>query len=280
MKKLFTLLIVGILFPSISWASFYHFSRYAIQTSPDDKNYLSQSSKEPASGVVISGAVDSDLSTNYFGALDFVIENKSDQWMVLKDVKVSFLTPEQNKNIGIIAGSYFNAWSQGTTNLQEYNRKKAAIFGAILGSALMVKGGTQTERGTGAIVSSLSIAELASAKNYKEVVASLPPDHLLSSDILIPPGLFIKRWLVLNSTKHKETGFVTTIVIDFTDGNGKPNRYFLPIRTGAAISNGLGNNSNSLAPDNMKLEKPASGGWQTDFVIGNDGKLIFDTSAQ
>jgi len=86
MKKFKNLILLAALLSPISaLASFYHYGHYALQTSPDDKTFLSQSVSEPKSGLVISGAIDSVQSTNYFGAFDFVLENKTDQWMVLRD---------------------------------------------------------------------------------------------------------------------------------------------------------------------------------------------------
>jgi hypothetical protein len=279
MKNLIVFLFLAVLInPSYSWASFYHFDHYALQIAPDNKSFSSEGKKEPKSGLVISGAVDSDLSTNYFGVIDFVFENKNtDQWMVIKDIKISFLTPEQNQNISIPLGARFSAWSQGITNLNEYNKKKAAIIGFVLGGALMANAGSQSNRNIGAVAATISVAELASGKNYKEMATYLPPDHLLSGDLLIPPGLFIKRWLVLNSTKHKETGFVETLVIDFLDGRGNQQRYYLKLRDGmASFNHDFNSSSNSISGESNSLEKPVSGGWQTDFSIGKDGKSIFD----
>ena len=79
----------------------------------------------------------------------------------------------------------------------------------------------------------------------------------------------------MNSTKHKETGFVQTMVIDFKDINGNPMKYFLPIRDdGEAISYNFSTTSatsRNFGADN----KPYSGGWQIDFSYGSDGKIKF-----
>jgi len=251
MKSLSVLIFcVGLTFSSVSSASFYHYGRYAVQTSPDDKTFLSKISKEPDSGLVISGALDPDRSSTYFGAFDFVIENKSDQWIVLREVRISFLTPEQNQNISIPVGAQFYSWYQAMRNLQTYNQKKAAVIGGVLGATLMVSGENQSQQNFGAITTGLSIAALATAKNYSEILVGLPTDHLLYGDMLVPPGLFLKRGLIVNSTKHKETGYVHTLVLEFKDDSGTPQKYYLQFRERVGT---------------------VSGGWQADYKIGDGG---------
>lgn len=255
MKKLtYIFLLAGLFNPISSWASFYHYGHYALQIPPEDKAFLNQSSIEPKSGLAISGAIDSLQSTNYFGAFDFVLENKSDQWIVLKDIKVSFLTPEQNQNISIPTGAQFSAWSEGMQNSQNYNQKKAALVGIFIGGAMMANGQSQEERNVGAVATGVSIAALASANSSRAMLGALPTGHLLGGDIAIPPGLFLKRWLVVNSSKHKETGYVHTIVIEFKDANSNPQKYYLPFR------DRVGTNI---------------GGWQTDFKVGDGYKMKF-----
>jgi hypothetical protein len=213
-----------------AWASFYHYEHYALTTLPSDKNFASLNLDEPSSGLVISGAVDSDRSTNYFGAMNFVFENKSDRWIILKDVKISFPTLEQNENISIPIGDQFSAWAQGMQNLDDYNNKKALVLSSILGAVLAVKGDAPVAKSVGAFTTGYSLVSLAQAKNYNEILSELPPYHLLKGDIAIPPGLFMKRWILFNSKKHKSTGLVHTLILDFKDQDGQPQKYFLQFR--------------------------------------------------
>jgi len=139
-------------------------------------------------------------------------------------------------------------------NIHNYNQKKAALMGIFVGGVMMTNGQSQQEREIGAVTTGISIAALATAKDYNEMFRGLPAGHLLGGDIAVPPNLFLKRWLIVNSTKHKETGYVHTIVIEFKDMNNNPQKYYLPFRdrVGANV-----------------------GGWQTDFKIGDGYKMKF-----
>jgi hypothetical protein len=223
-------LLLVLLLPLDTWASFYHYNRYALQTSPEQGKSFANT-KEPKSGLVISGALDSDKTSNYFGAFDLVFENKSDRWMVLRDIRISFLTPEQSQNVSIPVGAQYAAWAQGMQNLADYNAKKGALLGGLLaGAVIMGSSNNSDAKALGALTMGLSVAAAASKTNYNEIFVGLPPFHLLNGDIVIPPGMFMKRWLLLNSTNHEATGYISTIIFDFKDQDGNAQKYYLQFR--------------------------------------------------
>jgi len=231
-------LFFGLFSSSSSWASFFHYNRYALDIAPDDKEFSSQSQKEPKKGLVISGALDTEKTTNYFGAFDFVFENKSDEWMIIRDLRISFPSNAQNQFVSIPVGMQFSSWTQGMQNADDYNLKKVAVITSIIGGAAMVASDNKRDQKLGAFTTGVSLLSLSTMKDYNEIYADLPPYHLLRGDIVIPPGLFMKRWLLLNSTKHKETGYIHTMVFDFKDQNGNPKRYYLQFRASSGQTTG------------------------------------------
>ncbi|MCD6025221.1 MAG: hypothetical protein K0Q91_2137, partial [Fibrobacteria bacterium] len=56
------------------------------------------------SSVVVSGEINADLSSEYFGYFDITLENKSDRWLTLSKIKVSF-PDSQSANIRFVTGN-------------------------------------------------------------------------------------------------------------------------------------------------------------------------------
>ena len=231
MKQIYTAIFIVLLaISSNASASFYHYRRYALSIEPTDPTFEKQYLQEPKKGLVISCELDTDKSSNYFGAFNFVFENKSDKWMVLKDIRISFLSEVQNRNVGIPVGVQYSAWVQGRQNLEDYNNKKAAFLTALVGGLAAATSNDDLTQKSGVALTVVTLAAMANATNYNEIVAGLPPYHLLRGDIVIPPGMFMKRWVLLNSTNHKESGYIHTMALQFKDQSGTPQKLYMKFR--------------------------------------------------
>lgn len=212
-------------------ASMYHYSWYAIDAAPNSSSFISKAQKEPQGPLVISAGMNSSYSTKYFGFIEFVIENKSDSWILIKDLKISFLQPAQNKSVNITTANRLNSWLESNQARQEYIEKRNWwIFGVSISpdglSALSnSKNSSELEQATYSVDQ-----QLERTFGVEEFRKGLPSSHLLKGDLAIPPGLFKKRWLLLYSKDNVEIGFIDTLEISFADINGNKRMLFQKFR--------------------------------------------------
>jgi hypothetical protein len=52
----------------------------------------------------------------------------------------------------------------------------------------------------------------------------------LSANFAIPPGLFVKKWIVLNSKNHKKTKFIDKVYLRCITEEGKSEKFKLVFR--------------------------------------------------
>jgi len=235
--RVFFILLIGLTLPLTSALAGFHDKYFAHELDPAGLEFAKASSKEPEAGkLIISGQLDHDLSSTYFGVVNVVLENRSDQWIQVKDLSLSFPQAAQNKNISVVGGNMFKAWSVADQHRRDYNSKRNTLIAGLIGGALAASSkDDQKLRNLGAGLALGAVAVSATkGKNFKKLKATLPSTHLLSGDIVVPPGLFIKKWIVFNSKDHKKMGYVDVMSLNFKEGKKKVTTHLRLRKSGGA----------------------------------------------
>jgi hypothetical protein len=163
------------------------------------------------SGLRISGRQVTALSSRYFGAIEVTFENLSPAWVRIQQASIDFGTPARNAEVAITAGEDLQRWQEGTQRrnaIRDANRETALdllLFGAAVATAAAGRspvGAGAALVGAGA-AGTLAADQLAERNAAAETVALYPATHLLSLPFSVPPGLAIKRWIVLNTGATK-----------------------------------------------------------------------------
>jgi hypothetical protein len=210
------------------------------------------------SGIEITVKENLSMATNYFTVLDFVFDNTTQDWIRIKQVKAFFNDENKDKNISFTSGRDLAIWVQATQKMKEIEAQKAKIFLGIIGvlgagiagfsSGTNIKTlGTMTTVGA---ISSLSIMEFNKRYNEVEKAKIFPENHIFASEFIIPPGIYIKRFLVLNSRNHKETGFVRKIFLEILVEDQKAELIELSFRR-----------------SKPKYKKDTFSKWQSDLIV-------------
>jgi hypothetical protein len=165
---------------------------------------LSRAADEP----LISAGELTDLSSPYFGALEITFENESSEWIRITGVELDFGSPELNQAVFVPAGQDLQSWQDATSTrnaIAQTNRETAlgliALGAAVLG-AVSDRGSAGEVLGGLALLGSvtvLTVGEYAKGVKDSERVKLFPSTHLFGGPFGVPPGLFIKRWVVLNT---------------------------------------------------------------------------------
>jgi hypothetical protein len=176
------------------------------------------------SGLLISSRQVSDLSSRYFGAVEVTFENRSSEWVRIQQVALEFGSPERNAAVAITAGEDLQRWQEGTqrrNDIRDANRATATellLFGAVVATAA---GGRSPVGAAGALVgagtaAAMTASEMEGRASAAETVSLYPAHHLLTLPFSVPPGLAIKRWVVLNTPARRALGCISHADLMYT----------------------------------------------------------------
>jgi hypothetical protein len=188
--------------------------------------------------VVVSATLNSDLSSEYFGYFDVTLENKSDKWLTISKVRVTFQDSFQNENIRFVTGPQFGLWQSAMKKIiaiDQQNKETALATVAALGYGLAALSGNKTLQAVGTTatvgaVGAYGISQYNRRIDSLENTKMFPENHLLGDSIRIPPGLFVDRWLLVNSRSHDQMAYVTTLNIEMESTDGALRKLVLTFR--------------------------------------------------
>lgn len=190
-------------------------------------------------GLVISGEEAANISTDYFGVLKFTFRNTTDEWVRIKRVKIYFDNEEIDKNVYIPVGEELFVWQDAVSKKIAIDNRNSGNFwaavGIISGITAIASDDEATSNVAGAAFGSsiigATVSDYKTAKKYENMAATIyPKEHLLSGKILVPPGLFVNRFIVLNSKNNSKIGYLSSINIEYETDKGVVDKVKLQFR--------------------------------------------------
>ncbi len=173
-------------------------------------------------GLKISAEEDESFASEYFGVINFSFVNNSQDWITIKNIKLDFGNDTINSNINIISGNDILAWKESTmlrNKIDEHNQNvflgSLALSGALLSTSNNSDVKTAGNTMLLGSITSLSVKEIAEGADRIQYSTIFPANHLLNSNFTIPPGLFVKKWIVINTKNHNQTGIITKFDIEY-----------------------------------------------------------------
>jgi hypothetical protein len=192
-------------------------------------------------GLVVSGEELTDFSSQYFGAVELTFENRTDRWVRIQRVALDFGGKARNDLVYLPWGNDLLRWHEAASQklaIDSYNRQVFLGTLALVGAVTEVAGAVARSPGAvraGAAVSlgattALAADEVVSGARAVERGPLAPEDHLFAGGFAVPPGLFTKRWVLLNTTDHQRVGFIRTMDIEYQSEAGINERVRLLFR--------------------------------------------------
>lgn len=219
----------------ISGCASVHSGYYAKQIDQTGKEVKGKQTKL---GLIVSGIENVNLSSTYFGVIDFTFENKSQEWIRIKSIKIDFGDDKINQNVKFTSGNDLAIWFESTKKrniINDFNTEM--VLGAIAGAGLGMAAASNNQKvqniGTATAIgaaASLSAYEFNKSLDKIEKAEIFSENHLFAKEFVIPPGLFVKKWLLLNSKNHEETGYITDLFLEYLTENGDTERLKLSFR--------------------------------------------------
>lgn len=212
-------------------------SRYI--ATPVDASGNRTGAKTTASGLVVSGEELRAYSSQHFGLVEVTFENWTNEWVHVERLALDFGGAEVTEGVFLPLGADLEAWHQATVQRNDIRDTNAeTALGALLALGMLVAvaadaagehelaaaGGAVT---LGAATTSV-IRDQGDRVERAEGAHLLPESHLLAVPFAIPPGLFAKKWVLLN-TRSAATPCITSMLIDYDVERGNE-RVLLPFR--------------------------------------------------
>jgi len=198
------------------------------------------SHRERASSYPLHGEEVVDFASLYMGLVNITISNHTENWLRIKAVHIRFENPAVDQQVKVPLGSDLYYWGKAMKvklDVQALNRQIALdVFGGV--AALAAGVGAVTENpgllavGGGAAVGSLAVSAIDGLYDQigrVEMAQLVPPDHLLTP-FAVPPGLFVKKWIVLY-TPSMSTPCVSRMFIVLVADDDEEHEYLLPFRS-------------------------------------------------
>jgi hypothetical protein len=178
-------------------------------------------------GLIVSATFNDKMSSEHFELLEFTFENRSDQWISPKSPSLDF-GDALNKSLIIPGGERIMLWAEAASNvenLREYNRQ--VLWGSLTVAGAVAAGiSSQNDAlragGLGAMAAGLTALTVSSIEKERDKVMRariFPASHLYGGDFEVPPGLFIRRWVLVESRKNGTLASIRKVNLNYTLGN-------------------------------------------------------------
>jgi hypothetical protein len=206
---------------------------------PIDEHGQLSPERRTRSGLVISGEERQRYASRNFGFVEVTFENTSAEWVRVQELQLDFGDAVRDAGVFIPGGDDVNAWYVATVQRNDIrDTNDAHALGALLliGEAVgRVAAASDKPAVAGAGVAlSLGASTAALAEGVDrdaraaEEVHPLPGAHLLSVPFVVPPGLFAKKWVLLNT--QPGVPCITVMRISYVLEGGEREQVLLPLR--------------------------------------------------
>lgn len=193
------------------------------------------------SGLALSSEELRTYASAYFGMVEITFENKTAEWIHIDRVSLDFGGGAKSDAVVLPDGADLDAWYEATQQRNDIRDTNAATaLGALfaVGQAAAVVGALSGEREVaaagGALALGTATAALIDAQDRRvqraEGVRLLPQSHLSSVPFAVPPGLFTKKWVLLQ-TRSRAAPCINTMLLDYDTRERGRERALLTFRT-------------------------------------------------
>lgn len=188
-------------------------------------------------GLSVSGIENSNLSSKYFLALDFTIENSTADWIVVEDASLSFVNSDLTSKMMVPVGKDLTVWAEAAQQnaaISSYNT--AMVLGVIAGAgaigsrasdANMSKASSLALVGAGA---GLTVNSINQNLNELERARIVPESHLYSGSFVVPPGLHAKKWVTLYNKEPLGIPYLKEVELNIKVKSGQNYKFKIPFR--------------------------------------------------
>jgi hypothetical protein len=231
-RSLFAGFLVALVLGGCFSSEFGHYARPV-----DAHNKVTRSHTAP-SGLAIRGAEVPELGSAQFGFVQVEFHNQTDAWIQVRNIYLGFGGVAQSASVSVPTGDELASWALATRQRNEVrsaNERAALVLLDLVGLGVAVAAHDDRVRAAGALASAgaetVMIANALSADAEEgRITPVLPETHLLSLPFAVPPHMFSKRFIVLQ-TGGAGAPCVSWMLLAYETDSGRQERAWLQLRT-------------------------------------------------
>jgi hypothetical protein len=163
------------------------------------------------------------LSSLYFGVVEVTFENTSPAWIQIDHIDLDFGTADKNKSVFVPWGDDIETWKRAAFHrpvMLTFNDQRLLGWPPIGEPVVGAAAGGRMARAPGGTVAlealpGLDAEEPETAVETTRAPPRFPSTHLLSLPLRIPPGLFARRWLLLNTAARPPGGCIDSFILSY-----------------------------------------------------------------
>lgn len=189
-------------------------------------------------GLTIRGAEVPELGSRQFGFVQVEFHNETDAWIHVRNVWLGFGGPAQSASVSVPRGEELASWALATRQRNEVrsaNERAALVLLDLAGIGVAALASNDGVKAAGALASAgAETAMIANALSDDAKAGQITPDipetHLLSLPFAVPPHMFSKRFVVLQ-TGGAGAPCISWMLIAYETDSGQQERAWLQLRT-------------------------------------------------
>jgi len=210
-----------------------HSGPYGVPVGPSNQPTGSRTTE---AGLRISADELTRWSSPQFGMIEVTFENDGSEWAEIRDVRIA-LPPEQVPGTTVLTSQRIASFREAARRRADIEQHNVALgLGILTLSGLVV---AETSDGPAAAVGAVgatagltglvAMDETASADRASHV-EPYPESHLLGGPFSVGPGLFAKKWIVLETNPNLTRACVERLRVSYRVQSGGEERVWLSIR--------------------------------------------------
>ena len=210
-----------------------HSGRYGVPVDPGNRP---TGSKTTESGLRLSADELTRSSSPQFGMIEVTFENDGSEWVEVRDLRVA-VPPDQAMGTTVLTSQRIAAFREAARRRNEIERHNLAIgLGILTLGGLLVSETTEgPPQAVGALSATAGLGGLlavdaAESAERASHVEPYPESHLLGGPFSIGPGLFAKKWIVLETSSHLTRACVDRLRVAYRVRSGGEERVWLRFR--------------------------------------------------
>ncbi len=197
---------------------------------------------EKAAKLKISASEVTAMSSRYFAEIEFTLENPTAQWVRVEKVALDFGGEKANQSVSFPWGAQLENWAEATHYRNLVRQINDAMALELIGAGAAVLsmsaahghgGGSARVAGglaTMAVVAGIA-GGVAASTEAGSVAASFGGQHLFAVPLEVPPGLFVKRYVVVNTPDDANQPCLANVVLAYELADHTTHRVALTFRT-------------------------------------------------
>lgn len=210
-----------------------HSGPYGVPVGPGNQPTGSRTTQ---AGLTLSADELTRWSSPQFGMIEVTFENDSGEWVEVRDLHVA-LPPDQTPGTTILTSQRIAAFREAARQRHAIEQQNVAVALGVLtlGGLVLAETTEGAPKALGAVSATAGLGGLIAmdAKDSADRVSHvepLPKSHLLGGSISVGPGLFAKRWIVLETNPSVARACVDRLRVSYRVQSGHEERVWLRFR--------------------------------------------------